>query len=91
MQLHNSLSKFDVFSLNVRGIRDQSKRRSVFSFLKDQKAYIYFLQKTFSEPNDEKVWKKEWDSEVLFSHGTKHSNGVCSLINPTAQTQVNYY
>ena len=58
MQLHNSLSKFDVFSLNVRGIRDQIKRRSVFSFLKDQKAYIYFLQETYSEPNDENVWKK---------------------------------
>ena len=45
MQLHNSLSKFDVFSLNVRGIRDQIKRRSVFSFLKDQKAYTYFYKK----------------------------------------------
>ena len=61
MQLHDSLSKFlskfDVFSLNVRGIRDQIKRRSVFSFLKDQKAYIDFLQETYSEPNDEKLWK----------------------------------
>lgn len=38
-------SKFDVFSLNVRGIRDLIKRRSIFSFLKDQKAsiYIYFF------------------------------------------------
>ena len=90
MQLHNSLSKFDVFSLNVGGIRDQIKRRSVFSFLKDQKAYIYFLQETYSEPNDEKVWKKEWGGEVFFSHGTKHSKGVCILINPTAQIQVNY-
>ena len=58
MQLHNSLSKFGVYSLNVRGIRDQIKRGTIFSFLKDQKAYIYFLQKTYSEPNDEKVWKK---------------------------------
>ena len=90
IQLHNSLSKFDVFSLNVWGIRDQIKRRSVFSFLKDQKAYIYFLQETYSEPNDEKVWKKEWGGEVFFSHGTKHSKGVCILINPTAQIQVNY-
>ena len=77
MQLHNSLSKFDVFSLNVRGIRDQIKRRSV-------------LQETYSEPNDEEVWEKEWGGEVFFSHGTKHSKGVCILINPTAQIQVNY-
>ena len=90
MQLHNSLSKFDVFSLNVRGIRDLIKRRSIFSFLKDQKACIYFLQETYSELNDENVWKKEWGGELFFSHGTKHSKGVCILINPTAQIQVNY-
>ena len=90
MKLHNSLSKFDVFSLNVRGIRDLIKRMSIFSFLKDQKACIYFLQETYSEPNDENVWKKEWGGELFFSHGTKHSKGVCILINPTAQIQVNY-
>lgn len=38
-----------VISLNVRGIRDQAKRRSIFSYLKDQKASIYFLQETYSE------------------------------------------
>ena len=75
---------------NVRRVTDQIKRRSVFSFLKDQKAYIYFLQETYSEPTDEKVWKKEWDGEAFFSPGTKHSKGVCILINPTAQIQVNY-
>ena len=90
MQLHNSLSKFDVFSLNVRGIRDLIKRRSIFSFLKDQKACIYFLQETYSELNDENVWNKEWGGELFFSHGTKHSKSVCILINPTAQIQVNY-
>ena len=37
------LSKFDVLSLNVRGITDQIKRRSIFSYLKDQKANIYFF------------------------------------------------
>ena len=51
---------------------------------------IYFLQETYSEPNDEKFWKKEWGGELFFSHGTKHSKGVRILINPTAQIQVNY-
>ena len=77
-----SLSKFDVLSLNVRGIRDQIKRRSIFSYLKDQKANIYFLQETYSERADENIWRKEWGGELFFSHGTKHSKGVCILINP---------
>ena len=87
MQANNQL-QFKVFSLNVRGIRDQTKRRSIFSFLKDQNANIYFLQETYSEPSDEIIWKKEWGGELFFSHGTKHSKGVCILINPTMQLQV---
>ena len=51
--------KLDVLSLNVRGIRDQIKRRSVFSFLKDFKVNIYFLQETYSSSDlkDEIIWK----------------------------------
>ena len=89
MQANNSF-KLKVFSLNVRGIRDQTKRRSIFLFLKDQNANIYFLQETYSEPCDENIWKKEWGGELFFSHGTKHSKGVCILINPIMQLQVEY-
>ena len=89
MQANNSF-KLKVFSLNVRGIRDQTKRRSIFLFLKDQNANIYFLQETYSEPGDENIWKKEWGGELFFSHGTKHSKGVCILINPIMQLQVEY-
>ena len=32
-----------VVSLNVRGIREQTKKRSIFSYLKDQRANVYFL------------------------------------------------
>ena len=82
--------KFKVFSLIVRGIRDQTKRRSIFMFLKDQNAAIYFLQETYSEPSDENIGTKESGGELFFSHGTKHSKGVCILINPTEQLQVDY-
>ena len=43
-----NLCKF--VSLNVRGIRNYEKRSSIFSFLKDQEAFFYFLQETFSDP-----------------------------------------
>ena len=65
MHAQNSL-KFDVFSLNVRGIRDQTKRRRMFSYLKDQKAKLYFLQETYSELGDETIWKNEWGDDVFF-------------------------
>jgi len=48
---------FGITSLNVRGLREQSKMRSIFSYLKDQKSKLYFLQETYSEVNDETIWR----------------------------------
>ena len=45
--MQNKLT-YDIISLNVRGIREQSKRRSIFSYLKDQKSKFCFLQETYS-------------------------------------------
>ena len=80
----------NILSLNVRGIREQTKRRSIVSYLKDQRANIYFLQETYSEPADETMWKAEWGGELFFSHGTNHSKGVCILINPSVNYQIDY-
>ena len=69
-------------SLNVRGLKNKKKRRSIFTFLKDQKCHVYFLQETYSEPKDEIVWKSEWAGEILYSHGKNRKRGVCILISP---------
>ena len=50
--------KCSVISLNVRGLGDTVKRRSIFTYLKDQEANFYFLQETqatkpFGEMNGE--------------------------------------
>ena len=55
--------KISLLSLNVRGLRNKVKRRSIFSFLKDQNCDIFFLQETFSEPKDESIWE---NVEVVF-------------------------
>ena len=81
MRERNGLSK--ILSLNVRGIRDATKRRGTFSYLKDEKAAVYFLQETYSEKEDETVWKKEWGGDIIFSLGSNRSRGVCILIDPS--------
>ena len=78
----SSQLKISLLSLNVRGLRNQVKRRSIFSFLKDQKCDIFLLQETFSELKDELIWKSEWGGAIFFSHGSTHSKGVAILINP---------
>ena len=47
-------------SLNVRGFRNREKRRSIFAYLKHQKANVYFLQETFSNSSG---W---WNGVVKF-------------------------
>lgn len=74
-----------ILSQNVRGIRNCAKRRSIFSFLKDQKPSFYFLQETYSDPKDESFWKSKWGGNIIFSHGSHHSRGVCILIDPLVQ------
>ena len=74
--------KCDVLTLNVRGLRNRVKRRSIFCFLKDQNCDVYFLQETYSEQKDEIIWRGEWGGDILFSHGSLHSRGVCILMNP---------
>ena len=79
-----------ILSLNARGIRDSIKRRGIFSYLKDQKASFYFLQETYSEILDENIWKNEWGGEIIFSHGSNHSRGVCILIHPSTKINIEY-
>ena len=56
-------------SLNVRGLKNKKKRRSIFTYLKQQNCHFYFLQETYSEPKDEIVWRSEWGGEILYLHG----------------------
>ena len=79
-----------VVSLNVRGMRDQAKRRSIFSYLKDQKASIYFLQETYSELKDETIWQKRMGCQMYFSHGSRHSKGTCISIDLSITYNVQY-
>ena len=74
---------FNVMTLNVRGLRNPVKRRSIFCFPKDQNCEAYLLQETYSELSDESIWRSEWGGVIFFSHGSTHSKGVCILMNPS--------
>jgi len=65
----SSQLKISLLSLNVRGLKNQVKRRSIFSFLKDQNCDIFLLQEMFSKLKDESIWKSEWRGAIFFSMG----------------------
>ena len=78
--------KYDIFSLNVRGIRDQSK--CIFSYLKDQKAK--FLFSTRNILGTERWNNLEWGGDMFFSPWNHHSRGVYILLHPTMTFQMEY-
>ena len=79
-----ALGKCNMISLNVRGLRNHIKRRSIsVFFFTRSKLRCIFLRETYSEPNDENIWKSEWGGHMFFSHGSIHSRGVCILMSPS--------
>ena len=82
-QMTNSKIKSDslkLVSLNVGGLSNFRKCRVIFTWCRKQKADLIFLQETHSTKAGEYKWKKDWGSEIIFSHGSSNARGVAVLI-----------
>ena len=75
-------------SLNVRGLNKTVKRRLVFRWLHKQKQQFIFVQECHCTNLCTSPWRNEWGGNVFFSHGTNHSKGVMSLINPSLECKI---
>jgi len=71
------MANLKIVTYNAKGLDDYSKRQNVFVWLKSKKADIILLQETHSNKNKEKVWKKDWEGDIIFSHGASNARGVC--------------
>ena len=76
-----SFKALNLCSINVRGLRDNTKRKAVFLFCRSCCTDIVFLQETHSDIDDEKFWKSQWGDGIYFSHGSNYSAGVAILLN----------
>ena len=65
MRERNDLCK--ILSLKVRGIRDATTRRGIFSYLKDEKAAFYFYKKLTRKRRMKRFGKRNGE-ETLFFH-----------------------
>ena len=72
-------SNFKLVSLDVKGISNFKKRRTIYTWCRNRKADIIFLQETHSKRETEIQWKNEWGGEILFSHGRTNSCGTAIL------------
>ena len=65
-----------IASLNVRGLREVSKRREVFHYFNLKNFSIIFLQEMHSSKNIEHLWKSEWGHDMYIFHGSNESRGT---------------
>jgi exonuclease III len=77
-----------IVSVNVRGLRNKTKRLRVFNWLKDKQADIVYLQETYSCRTDTEQWKNEWNWDIYLSNGTTNSRGTAILIKKGINTEI---
>ena len=46
------------------------------------------FQESYCSKDLAPVWENEWGGKAFFSHGTNHSKGVITLINPSVNFKV---
>jgi exonuclease III len=81
-----------VCTINVNGIRNKFRRKSLFKILKQKKYDIICLQETFILDKDKDLWEKEWGGQLYCSSVSSHSKGQVTLISKhfSHQTQLTH-
>ena len=75
-------------SLNVKGISNFNKRRTIFTWCRKRNAGITFLQETHSTLQTMLLqWKNEWGAKRITSHGNSNSRGVAIMTKNNLEVQ----
>ena len=84
----NMTNSLKVYTYNVRGLRDYTKRREIWHYLHTKKVDICFLQETHSTKGCEKQWSTEWGNKIWFSHGASNARGVAILFSKRVKVKL---
>ena len=71
----------NVFSLNVRGLRNKNKRKTYFSTFKKKKYDVICLQETHITESVKDEWMREWKDGFACHTGTPNSLGQVTLFS----------
>ena len=80
--------KLRVGSLNVRGMGDCKKRKSIFNFVLKNKLDIILLQETHVCEENNKEWEREWTGTMKHSFGTTQTGGVTILFSKKLKVSI---
>ena len=82
------MANLKIVTLNCHGLRNKSKRRSLFKLFKEKKFDIICLQETYITDAVSDLWKLEWGGELIYEAKTNHSLGTTILLKKGFQHEV---
>ena len=82
------MNKISFQSCNVRGLGDYGKSRQMFHYFNVNKFDVILAQETHSYQKCEKLWKSQFGSQILFSHGQSNARGVAVFIKRNIKTKI---
>lgn len=66
--------------MNIHGLRNKIKRKTLFHKLKRDHYDIVCLQETYITKNEVEQWEREWGGQLFYSSNTNHSMGQVVLL-----------
>ena len=82
------METFKVAMYNVRGLRDNNKRKQVMHYLHIKNYDIVFVQEAHGCNYSEKIWSANWGRKIWFSHGDMNARGVAILFKRNLEINV---
>ena len=76
-------SRVNILSMNVRGMRNARKRRSLFYQYKKGNYDVIGIQDTHLTLADSEIIEREWGSNFFMVPGTNRSKGIITLFSKT--------
>ena len=80
--------KLRIESLNVKGLRDRTKRCDIFDRAKTRNTDILFLQETHWTETDYTEIRDDWNIEVIISGNSTAAKGTAMLLNKTFEYKI---
>ena len=68
------------FTLNVRSIAGDNKRKELVTWFEGKPKGILFLQETHSQESKIKQWEEDFNGKFFYSHGTTSSRGAAIVV-----------
>ena len=74
---------FNLVSINTQGLRNVSRRQTVFNLIKKQKYDVIFLQETHWTDDLKDTILREWGGTILFNNFEHNARGTAILFSMT--------